>query len=117
MGPLGNNLKRGVVLSWLCSLRLLQRNLYSVASLVSTRLAEMANEPVKPMNKRKASFPPKRGQIKVRIIGNLIKTIIVAAKAGGRRGRSRRQDGRDGDGSTSVSTTPPQSAYTSETDV
>ncbi|KAF8397614.1 hypothetical protein HHK36_016534 [Tetracentron sinense] len=56
---------------------------FSEASIVHNKLIAMANGAVKLIKKEKASLPPKRGQIKVKIIGNLVKIVIaVASKAG-----------------------------------
>ncbi|KAF8395028.1 hypothetical protein HHK36_018967 [Tetracentron sinense] len=74
-------------------------------------ITAMANRITKPMNKGKANIPPKRGQIKVKIIGNCFKTVIaVASKAV----RELRRKKNEGGGGSSALTTPPPSTYTSD---
>ncbi|KAF8395027.1 hypothetical protein HHK36_018966 [Tetracentron sinense] len=75
-------------------------------------ITAMANRITKPQqNKGKSNIPPKRGQIKAKIIGNLFKAVIaVASKAVGGLGRKKGEGG----GGSSASTTPPPSTYTSD---
>ncbi|KAK9280709.1 hypothetical protein L1049_014407 [Liquidambar formosana] len=62
--------------------------------------------------KENARFPPKRGQIKVRIFEDLVKKVVsVASKAGEALGRI----GGDGSsGESSASVTSPPSSYNSD---
>ncbi|KAF8396646.1 hypothetical protein HHK36_018270 [Tetracentron sinense] len=65
-----------------------------------------------PSKKEKASLPPKRGQIKAKIFGDIVKTVVtVVSKAGGGLGIKR---GEGSGGESSTSTSPPQSSYNSE---
>lgn len=60
--------------------------------------------------KKETSLPPKRGQIKVQIFGNLIKKTVTSFVSKDGSGGNNRGD----NGGSSASTTPPASAYNSD---